>query len=115
VALFGAAAFGVACVTLLSLHDNWPHPAPDSFRHRAGHVSAFGILSLLLLPLGRGQTQKWVIAAAILSFALILELVQYQVFHFHRVHQPFEWWDIRDDSVGLLLALLALRFARVHP
>ena len=50
-----------------------------------------------------------------LGFALTLELLQYHIFHYHRVHQPFEWWDIRDDSVGLLLALLAVRFTRLRP
>ncbi len=41
-----------------------------------------------------------------------MELLQYHVFEFYRNGQPLEWWDLRDDAVGLLLALLAVEFTR---
>jgi hypothetical protein len=43
-----------------------------------------------------------------------MELLQYHVFVFRRDRLPVEWWDIRDDTVGLLLALLAVHFTRLR-
>jgi hypothetical protein len=48
------------------------------------------------------------LAFAILCFAYALELRQHQIFR-----QSLEWWDVRDDGIGFLLALLLLRFTRI--
>ena len=82
--------------------------------HRVEHVGAFVALALLLLPLARNRRETSLVASAIFCLACGMELMQYQVFHFSRYRQQFEWWDIRDDSVGLLLALLAVRFTRTR-
>ncbi|MGA2716214.1 MAG: VanZ family protein [Bryobacteraceae bacterium] len=76
---------------------------------RIEHVVAFGILGVMLLSLCRNSGQKWVVTLALLCLACGLELRQHQLFR-----QPFEWWDVRDDGIGLLLALLLLRFTRIR-
>jgi len=78
------------------------------------HVGAFGALALLLLPLARSRTEMWLITGAIFCVACGMEMLQYHVFHFSRNGQAFEWWDIRDNTVGLLLSLLAVRFTRLR-
>jgi TRAP-type uncharacterized transport system fused permease subunit len=112
--LCGAAILLLAGLFYLSLHLNWPHPYAGTIPHRVAHVGAFGALALLLLPLARSRHETWLIAAAIFCIACGMEVLQYHVFHFSRYGQAFEWWDIRDNTVGLLLALLAARFARLE-
>jgi len=77
--------------------------------HRIEHVVAFGILGLMLLSLCRNSGQTWPVILALFCFGCGLELRQHQLFR-----QPFEWWDVRDDGIGLLLALLLLRFTRIR-
>jgi hypothetical protein len=110
VALAGTATLLLAGLFYLSLRRHWPYPNGGTLTHRVAHVGAFGVLALLLLPLARSRRETWLITAAIFCIACGMELLQYHVFHFHRERQPLEWWDIRDNTVGLLLALLAVRF-----
>jgi hypothetical protein len=106
-ATLGTAILLVVGLTLLSLWRQWPHPDTGTIAHRITHVGAFWALGLLVLPLGRSRGQICLAAAVVFAVALALELLQY-----HSFQQPFEWWDVRDNGVGLLLALLAVRFAR---
>ena len=112
--LGGTAILLLAALFYLSLRRNWPYPNGGTIAHRVDHVGAFGVLALLLLPLARSRRETWLITAAIFCIACAMELLQYHVFHLHRERQPLEWWDIRDDTVGLLLALLAARFTRLR-
>ena len=77
--------------------------------HGLEHAVAFGILALILLSLCRNRGQKWVVSLAMLCFAAGLELGQHQIYG-----QSFEWWDVWDDGIGVLLALLLLEFTRVR-
>lgn len=113
-ALSATAALLLASLFYLSLHRNWPNPTGGTIAHRVAHIGAFGMLALLLLPLARSRRETWLIIGAIFCVACGMELLQYHVFHFRRERQPIEWWDIRDDTVGLLLALLAVRFTRLR-
>jgi TRAP-type uncharacterized transport system fused permease subunit len=110
VVLCGTALLLLAGLVHLSLLR--PHRYGGPITHRVAHVVAFGTLALLLLPLARSSRATWLIAAAIFCVACGMELMQYQVFHFARVRQSIEWWDIRDNTVGIFLALLAVRFTR---
>jgi hypothetical protein len=112
--LSGTAILLLAGLFYLSLRRDWPFPKGDSIAHRVAHVGAFGTLSLLVLPLARNRRETWLITLAIFCIACGMELLQYHVFHLHRERQPIEWWDIRDNTVGLLLALLAVRFTRLR-
>ena len=110
--LSGAGILLLGGLFYLSLHDNWGHPHAGTIAHRVAHVGAFVAVALLLLPLARTSRETWLMAAAIFCIACGMEVLQYYVFHLHRERQPLEWWDIRDNTVGVLLALLAVRFTR---
>jgi len=111
---FLAAIVLAACVIYFSLSGNWRRPGSGTLLHRVEHVAAFGLLALLLLPLGRTRSEKWAIAAAVLALACGLEVLQYFVFHYRLSGDSIEWWDIRDDGVGVLLALLAVRYSKLR-
>ena len=96
--LLSTAIVLIAGLTLFSLG---PHMARRGIPHRLEHVIAFAVLALLLLPLGQNRPQKWFVVSAIFCVACALEIRQHQVFN-----QAFEWWDVRDDSLGVVLALL---------
>lgn len=112
--LSGIAILLLAGLFYLSLRRNWPYPNSDSITHRVAHVVAFGVLALLLLPLARSRRGTLLITIAIFCIACGMELLQYHVFHLARARQSIEWWDIRDNTVGLLLALLTVRFSRIR-
>jgi TRAP-type uncharacterized transport system fused permease subunit len=112
--LCGAALVFLASLFYLSLNNHWRHPNSSTIVHRVAHIGAFGVLALLLLPLARRPREMWLIVGAIFCVACGMEVLQYHVFHFARQREPIEWWDIRDNTVGLLLALLAVRFTRLR-
>jgi hypothetical protein len=112
--LSGTAILLLASLFYLSLNNRWHHPSSGTIAHRAAHIGAFGVLALLLLPLARSPREMWLITAAIFCVGCGMEGLQYHVFHFARQREPIEWWDIRDNTVGLLLALLAARFSRLR-
>ena len=112
--LCGTAVCLLAGLFHLSLYRHWPHADRGTIAHRIAHIGAFGALALLLLPLARSRRDIWLITVAIFCASFGMELTQYYVFHFARDRQPVEWWDVRDNTVGLLLALLAVRFTRLR-
>ena len=107
-ALSGTAILLLAGLFYLSLRQ--PHRNGGTITHRVSHIGAFAALALLLLPLARTVRETWLITVAIFCVACGMEILQYHVFQFASNRQPIEWWDIRDNTVGLLLALLAVRF-----
>jgi hypothetical protein len=113
-ALSGTAILLLAGLFYLSLNTNWRHPSSGTVAHRIAHVGAFGVLTLLLLPLARTHRETWLIIVTIFCIACGMELLQFHVFHFARQRYPIEWWDIRDNTIGLLLALLGERFTRLQ-
>jgi hypothetical protein len=113
-ALGGTAILLLAGLFTLSLRRKLPHPDPGTIAHRVAHIGAFGALALLLLPLARNRRETWLITGAIFCVACGMELLQYHVFVFRRDRLPVEWWDIRDNTVGLLLALLVVQFTRLR-
>ena len=67
--------------------------------HRIWHVSVFGFTALLLLIQSSSERQKFqslTVAAGLGLFVEFLECVVYQ--------NAFEWWDVRDDTHGVMLA-----------
>lgn len=104
----------IAILTYAAVQQRWPRLGANSLLHRAEHIVAFGILGLVFLPFGRRRPEKLFIAAAIFVFGFGLEVLQYFVFHYSYTKQAFEWWDVRDNAVGLMLALLAVSFTRLR-
>ncbi len=82
-----------------------PHARVGTTAHRIEHAAAFGLLGLLVLPLCRNRIQEWAAAVGIVSLAAAMELAQHLVFP----RTVFEWWDVRDDAIGLVFAWLIVR------
>lgn len=97
------------CLTTVSLQPYRPRGEHDSFAHRIAHVLAFGGAALLLFPLGKGGKQEWMTALGIVTLAVSIETAQSLIYP-----GVFEWWDVRDDLIGLLLAALIMRRTRVR-
>jgi hypothetical protein len=102
------AFFMIAGLGFVSLSAFGPHGGTQSaIGHSAEHVLAFAVLALLLLPLARSREQKWMVVLAVFTVGVGLEIRQHQLFR-----QPFEWWDVRDDGIGIALAWLLVRKPR---
>lgn len=85
-----------------------PHARAGTTAHRIEHVIAFGLLGLLVLPLSRNRAEEWGVVLILLGLGAALELGQHTFFR----NVPFEWWDARDDAIGVLVAWLLVRSAR---
>ncbi len=93
----------------LSLHPFGQYIGSGSIAHRTGHVIAFGVLALLLLPLSRTGGQRALTISGVIAVAMATEMAQWL-----RFRQPFEWWDVRDDGIGILVAWAAVRLIRIR-
>ncbi len=106
--LCGAAILWIASLAYFSLLRLVPHAPAGSTTHRLEHAAAFGVLGLLLLPLCRNRIQEWMMVLVMLGLAAALELGQHTFFR----NVGFEWWDVRDDAIGLVMAWLVVRATR---
>ena len=77
-----------------------------AIRHRLVHLFAFGSSFLVLSALATRKREQLEAAAEILAIGCIVELTQYFVYS-HRL--VFEWWDVRDDAIGIALAFLLVQ------
>jgi hypothetical protein len=86
-----------------------PNPVqhPAEMQHRLAHMLVFGITALLLLL--TTSTRKAEIRAAAAAFLLGLSIEIGQVIF--GLSMAFEWWDVRDDFIGVLLVLLLFQAA----
>jgi hypothetical protein len=72
--------------------------------HRVWHFGVFGCTALLLLVQAK-KLRGWVFAAlGTFGLGLSLEILQWWIFG-----NAFEWWDVRDDAIGVLGAVLLCR------
>ncbi len=78
---------------------------PVAVEHRIAHMVIFGATGLLFLLLAdRPKDQVRAVGSA-LSLGFGIELTQFAV-GFSRV---FEWWDLRDDAIGILGVVFIFR------
>ena len=80
-----------------------------ALRHKAGHLIAFGIASLLFATASVKKIHRLYYFLLTAALGSIIEYMQHAIFD-----SVFEWWDMRDDTlaaaVGCLLgSLLAFR------
>jgi hypothetical protein len=68
--------------------------------HEILHVTSFLILASLASATFRNPRYVMRILVASFSFGLLIELLQH-LFYGH----PVEWWDVFNDSIGILLAI----------
>lgn len=73
--------------------------------HRPYHFIAFGATALLFLLVSTSRRQEWISLSGALALGLTLETLQCLLDGY------FEWWDLRDDALGILLAFALFRVA----
>ena len=83
---------------------------PPNLEHRVAHFVGFGIAELLLLFLATNRRQQSHRVIGMVSLGLCLELTQ----HFVLSGRYFEWWDVRDDAIGIFAALLVIDITRAR-
>jgi hypothetical protein len=85
--------------TLASEHEP---PSHTTLIHRLGHMSGFGVAALLFMLLAKADGyDAWRAAMTALLLGLTLEIIEPGV-----LESMFEWWDIRDDAIGIAVALI---------
>jgi hypothetical protein len=73
--------------------------------HRLYHLVSFGSTAYLLSLIARDTRERFAASFFVIALGCALEYGQHVVFHI-----PIEWWDIRDDTLGVLAAALLIRF-----
>lgn len=79
----------------------WAHT-----HHRPYHFISFGATALLFLLISNTRRQEWTSVFAVFGLGLILEALQCLLFDGY-----MEWWDIRDDALGISITFLLFRMA----
>ena len=93
----------IVCLILLSLQPaRIPETGGRSYRHQILHVIVFGATGLLLLALARNRKEEFKATAGVVCLAAAIEISQYLIYHL----PLFEWWDVREDTIGAAIALL---------
>jgi hypothetical protein len=77
-----------------------------STKHRLIHFGAFGSSFLVLSILAIGRREQLEAAAEVMTIGCIVEVTQYFVYSHAQV---FEWWDVRDDAIGIAVAFLLVQ------
>lgn len=78
-------------------------------RHRLIHLLAFGSSYFLLSLLAWNRREELETAGEVLAVGCLVELAQ-DVMYSHG--EFFEWWDVRDDAIGIAVAFLAIQLMR---
>jgi hypothetical protein len=98
-----------AKVALHASESNGPHSKNTiTMKHRFIHFIAFGSSFLVLSLLATGRREQLKAAVEIMTVGCIVEIIQFFVYS-HR--QVFEWWDVRDDAIGIVVGFLLLQIA----
>lgn len=103
-----AAILWIAALAYFSLLHLVPHAPTGTMVHRIEHMAVYGALALLLLPFCHTRPREWLIVLAVLCLAAGIEDGQHLIFKGVR----FEWWDLRDDAIGIVFAWLVIRSFR---
>lgn len=82
------------------------------YRHRLVHVLTFGSTCLLVGLLTWNKREELQAAGEVLAIGCLIEVAQ-DILYSHG--KLFEWWDVRDDAIGIALAFVTIRLIhRVH-
>ena len=104
------ASIWIVCLVVISLQPYRPlgNGQSPSTIHRIEHLIAFATTGLLLLALSRSRKSEWAAALSILCLAAGIETGQHLIYR-----GAFEWWDVRDDAIGFVIAAILNRWTRV--
>jgi hypothetical protein len=83
-----------------------PRTRQDGYRHRFVHVLTFGSTCLLVSLLAWNRREELQAAGEVLVIGCLIELAQ-DIVYLHG--NLFEWWDVRDDAIGIALAFITIR------
>lgn len=72
--------------------------------HRSIHFAVFGVTAILFLLVARNGGQEILAVFFALGLGTVLEVLQHLSFG-----SVLEWWDIRDDAIGVLAAFVLVR------
>jgi len=82
------------------------------YRHRLIHILTFGSTYLLLGLLTCNKREELQAAGEVLAIGFLIELAQDVLYSNGKF---FEWWDVRDDALGIGLAFVTIRLIhRAH-
>ena len=84
-------------------------PGPVVGLHREVHWLAFAGAAFLLFSLSRSRIQEICSVVAVFLLGLSLEFLQHLIYR-----GALEWWDVRDDTLAILVALALYRLTRAR-
>jgi hypothetical protein len=87
----------------------WKTNDSPSPLHRVAHVTTFGVAGLMLLALSRNRPEERRVCLGVVVLAVFIETAQHLIYKV-----LFEWWDVREDMIGLLIAVMLIRFTPVR-
>jgi hypothetical protein len=102
------ATFWIVGLVAVSLQPWRPHGESQSNLHQLSHLVSFGTAGLMLFALSRNIKQVWTAALGIICLVLAIETSQRLLYR-----NPFEWWDVRDDTIGVAFAWMLTRWTGI--
>ena len=73
-----------------------------TIEHAVMHVVLFGLTGVILLALARNRREQFNAVAGVVCLGIGIEISQYLIYTL----PGFEWWDVRDDVIGAVIALV---------
>jgi len=107
--LRSVAALWIVCLVAISLQPWRPPGESRSVGHPIFHVLAFGAAAVMLFVLSRNGKQISTAALGVFCLVLAIETGQHLLYK-----NPFEWWDVRDDTIGIALAWMLNRWTGIR-
>lgn len=90
---------------------NAPHLAGlPKLKHRLLHVASFGSSCFLVSLLAINRREELQVAIEVLGVGFLVELAQDVIYSHGKI---FEWWDVRDDAIGILAAFVAIQVIHI--
>jgi hypothetical protein len=102
------AAVWIVGLLAVSLQPWRPHGESQSIVHQVWHVVSFGAAGLMLFALSRNAKQASTAALGIFCLTVAIETSQHLLYK-----NPFEWWDVREDTIGIAFAWMLIRWTGV--
>jgi hypothetical protein len=102
----------VLCVITVSLQSVRPGSTRGrTLQHEISHILVFGATGLMFLTLARNNREEWTAAAGVVCLGISIEFGQWVIYGL----PGYEWWDVREDTIGVLLAIALVRTTRIRP
>jgi hypothetical protein len=95
-------------VVAVSLQPWRPQGESQSIVHPVSHMVLFGVAAAMLFALSENARQAWATALEIFCLAMAIETSQHLLYK-----NLFEWWDVRDDTIGVAAAWMLIRWTGI--